>query len=188
MILGNSIRICSGSKQLLLMICIALSSCGNVEKRHTNIPHTQTKNKETQSDNDDVKKAQMWLIRSVEHYFNHENTEANKAKIFTGKYYAYKQDVINIDYDGMTLSEFEQKWGKQFNTKYAGIGTAFLLSGQDYGKIKVTSCELISTTPDSSYVFKTIITDTQFKIDYIRDIKTIHSGDTFLIADILEYN
>ncbi len=176
----------TGSWNFLLMISIVFCACGNNESKQEAVAHAKI-NTENKPVGNEAERARGWLTKSIEYNFGHENAE-NMAKIFTKTYYEYKLDAINVDYDGMSLEEFEQKWKDRFNTKYAGIGTGFIISGQDYGKIKVSSCKCISNTPDSVYVFKSTISDSQFKIDYVRDIKLVPSGDTFLVADILEYN
>lgn len=145
----------------------------------------------------DVEKAKNWIIYVVASTLNkanglaentNEEAEGKQKEIYTKKYLAYKNDAIEVDMDGgMTLKDFKKKWAKDFNCQYAGIGNGVLVSGTDYGFIKVTHCVFIKMI-GNAYFFETIITDTEAKINYKRDIKVIPSGNAFLIADVLEYN
>lgn len=136
--------------------------------------------------------AKAWLIKSVENefldpLFENENAE-KKVSIYTPSYEEYKTDAINIDFDGgMTEEKFKEKWAGKYDTKFAGIGTGFLIAGQDWGKVKVTSCELKSSPSEGIYIFDVTLDDAEFKAKYKRDIKVIKSGNSFLIDDVLEY-
>jgi hypothetical protein len=137
--------------------------------------------------------AKAWLIKSIENefadpLFEDENQE-KKASIYTKSYEEYKTDAISIEYDGgMTEDDFNKKWAGKYNTKFAGIGTGFLISGQDWVKISVTNCELKSdASTDSSMIFDVLLEDKEAKAKYKRDIKVIKSGNSFLIDDVLEY-
>ncbi len=137
--------------------------------------------------------AKIWLIKSIENEFAdplfEDENQDKKVSIYTKSYEEYKTDAISIDYDGgMTEEAFKKKWDGKYDTKYAGIGTGFLISGQDWVKISITNCTLKSNlSTDSTMVFDVMIEDKEAKAKYKRDIKVIKSGDSFLIDDILEY-
>jgi hypothetical protein len=129
--------------------------------------------------------AQKWLIENIEKNF--KTTEGLIDSICTKDYATYKSDAIGVEYDGgMTQKAFEKKWKDKFDVKHAGIGTGFLISGQDWEKIKVSKCELSPLKLKKGYLFETIIEDSPSKANYKRDIKVIKSGNSFLISDVLE--
>lgn len=132
--------------------------------------------------------AKIWLIEKIEENF--KTADGLIDKICTKSYAEYKSDAIGIDYDGgLSPKAFEKKWKGKFDLKYAGTGTGFLISGQDWVKIKVIKCELSHVKLKESYIFETLIEDVgaTTKTIYKRDIKIVPSGNTFLIADVLEY-
>jgi macrodomain Ter protein organizer (MatP/YcbG family) len=137
--------------------------------------------------------AKTWLIKSIENEFAdplfEDENQDKKVSIYTKSYEEYKTDAISIDYDGgMTEEAFKKKWGGKYDTKYAGIGTGFLISGQDWVKISITNCTLKSDlSTDSTMVFDVMIEDKEAKAKYKRDIKVIKSDNSFLIDDVLEY-
>ncbi|HCA09622.1 hypothetical protein [Chryseobacterium sp.] len=145
----------------------------------------------------EIEKAKTWITHTVANTLNkangmaentNEEAEGKHKPIYTARYMAYKDDAVEVGMDGgMTKKAFEKKWSKDFNCQYAGIGTGYLVSGSDYGFIEVTRCVFIKKIGDA-YLFETVITDTEAKINYKRDIKVIPSGNSFLIADVLEYN
>jgi hypothetical protein len=140
---------------------------------------------EEQTEDQDQKNAKNWLIKTIEVYFSKDFS--NMEDITTKSYVAYKIDAMNLEYDeSLTEEGFKKKWKNKFDTRYVGY-EAFLVPTQDNGKIKVTSCKLLSVTKDKAYIFETIIRDLDYKQNYKRDIKVIRSGKTFLIADVKEY-
>lgn len=140
---------------------------------------------EQQTEDQDQKNAKNWLIKSIEAYFGKDSS--NMQDITTKAYSEYKVDAMNLEYDeSLTEAGFKKKWKNKFDTKYVGY-EAFLVPTQDNGKIKITSCKLLSVTKDKAYIFETVIKDLDYKHSYKRDIKVIHSGKSFLIADVKEY-
>ncbi|MEO8532120.1 MAG: hypothetical protein ABI441_00145 [Flavobacterium sp.] len=130
--------------------------------------------------------AKKWLIKSIESFFREELGEM--SLITTKSYNEYKSDAMNIDMgtDGsLTLEQFNKKWKKKYDLKNVGFD-GFLISAQDWGKVTVTKCQLLSTK-DKVYVFQVIIKDVTYKGTYKRDIKVIESGKSFLIDDVKEY-
>ncbi len=69
------------------------------------------------------------------------------------------------------------------------MGTGFLISGQDWTKIKVKKCELSPVKLKEGYLFETTIEDVGATPEtiYKRDIKVISSGNSFVISDALEF-
>lgn len=177
-----------------MIVWLATINHANAQNRSTEKVSTLQKSvKEAK----DIEKARAWITHVVANTLNkanglaentNEEAEGKQKEIYTDKYMAYKDDAMEAGTGGkMSLKEFKKKWAKDFNCDYAGIGTDYLVSGTDYGLIKVTGCTFREKI-GAAYVFETIITDTEAKIDYKRDIRVIPSGSSFLIADVLEYN
>jgi len=133
----------------------------------------------------DSEKAKQWLITSIEENFN---KTSSMNGITTKEYEAYKSDATNVDFDILTEKEFENKWKHKFNIKYAGVGSGFLISAQDWDNIKVSYCKLSNQKTNNGYWYICTITDPLSKTNYYRDIKVIYSDNSFLIADVKEYN
>jgi hypothetical protein len=137
--------------------------------------------------------AKSWLIKSIEKEFSdplfEDENQDKKVSIYTKSYEEYKTDAISIDYDGgMTEEAFKKKWAGKYDTKYAGVGTGFLISGQDWVKISISNCTLKSDlSTDSTMVFDVLLEDKGAKAKYKRDIKVIKSGNSYLVDDVLEY-
>lgn len=176
---------------LMILISISCQNKSTKEEELTEKPTVENTEKEKKRNNQVSNKsesAKKWLIETVQTYFKKDFPEM--SGITTKTYEEYKTEATNVDLDtdvAMTQSEFENKWKNKYDTKYAGIGFGFLISGQDWGKIEVTQCNLLLEN-DDSYVFQTILRDTEFKTDYKRDIRIIKSGNSFLIDDVKEYN
>ena len=187
-------------------------SCKKIEKKAENPAKTvsQTENlllakkdsvkteANLSQNTNEIAKAKIWLVSGIEEYLNKQNglqentneeAEGNTKSIFTKKYEEYKSDAINIDLDtdgSLTLQEFQKKWKNDFDCKYVGYDSGFLVGAQDWGLIKVTQCDY-KTTEKGQLIFSVIISDTENKLNYPRDIKVIPSGKSFLISDVLEY-
>ncbi len=131
--------------------------------------------------------AKKWLIESIESYFK---TDKPSNSIFTKKYTSFKNDALALAYDGgITEEEFTNKWTKKFNLDFAGIGVGFFISTQDWGEIKVVKCNLINEKSNKDkFVFDVVIKDVSFKTSYLREIHVISNENSFLIADILEFD
>ena len=130
--------------------------------------------------------AKKWLVKSIENFFKQESAEM----ITTKTYNKYKSDATNVEMDtegSLTVEQFNKKWKKTYDIKYAGVGNGFLISAQDWGKVTVTKCQLL-TAKENVYIFQVIIKDATYKGSYKRDIKVIESGKSFLIDDVKEYN
>jgi hypothetical protein len=181
------------SAVLFLMVLISISCQNRPTKKEELVEKTTTENtkierKEDNQASNNSESAKKWLIETIQTYFKKDFPKM--SGITTKTYEEYKTEATNVDLDtdvAMTQTEFENKWKNKYDTKYAGIGFGFLISGQDWGKIKITKCNLLSEN-DDSYVFQTILSDTEFKTDYKRDIRIIKSGNSFLIDDVKEYN
>lgn len=179
---------------LLLLTTVCACSGPKVEKESSpvqqvpvakNVPQ-KAEEKPTINDSEQAK---IWLVKSIEDYFNVEEetkSSAKKPSIYTTDYEAYKGEALNMEYeDTMSPEEFKKKWGHKYNTDYVGTG-GFLISGQDYGHITVTRCKLKSTTKDNDFIFDVNIHDS-FKADYKEDIRVIHTKDGYKIDDVMEY-
>jgi uncharacterized protein with gpF-like domain len=178
---------------LFLIVLISISCQKETTKKEkpvekTTAENTKIEKKESLPETIDSKNAKKWLTETVNAYFKKDFPKM--SGITTKTYEEYKTEATNVDLDtdvAMTQTEFENKWENKYDTKYAGIGYGFLISGQDWGKIEITECNLLSGN-ENSYVFQTILSDTEFKTDYKRDIKIIKSEKSFLIDDVIEYN
>ena len=169
----------------LASLCL-LASCSTEKKAESSTStDSLSTNAVAANQSDEAKK---WLIEAIETTFQGENYADTSRHIYTPTYEAYKNDAVGVGYDGgLSEEEFVKKWKGKFNTKLAGMGTGFLISGQDFGKIKVATCDLTESLKDT-IVFKVVIDDLDAKAHYKRDIKVVPAGKSFLIADVLEYN
>lgn len=133
--------------------------------------------------------AKDWLKKNIEAFFKSDNDHDKSMQTMTTKdYYEYKTDATNVDLDvddALTQAEFDKKWKSKFDTKKAGIGTGFLISGQDWQDIKVTKSYVISQKNDT-LIFDVNIRDVGFNENYPCIIKVKAQDGKFLIADVLE--
>lgn len=175
---------------LFLMVLISISCQDKSETKAEGVEKVTSENTTTEKGVaiNTSENAKKWLIETIATYFKKDFPAM--SGITTKTYEEYKSEATNVDLDtdvAMTQQEFENKWKNKYDTKYAGIGSGFLISGQDWGKIEVSKCNLLLEKGDT-YVFRTILNDTDFKTDYKRDIRIIKSGNSFLIDDVKEYN
>lgn len=180
-----------------LLLCLALPmliiSCGDNKTKEPVKGPDSTQQKEVPvvapvADSSEF--AKKWLTENIEQFFlNFDKLEGNYSKICTKQYFEYKTDATNVEMgdDGMTKSKFGKKWPNR-NPALAGMGAGFMISGQDFGKIKVTKCELLNKTLTGGWLFATLIEDIQFKAKYTRDIVVVQNKGSFLIDDVLEYD
>lgn len=130
---------------------------------------------------------EAWFKKSLESYFAQYDT-IPLTKLCTPTYIAYKQDALEVDYDGgLSLTAFKQKWDEKFDTKYAGINQGFFISGQDFGKIRVTTCTFLRNDKNGKW-YKVVLRDDDFKVNYRREIRLIEQKGTYKIADVKEFN
>jgi len=135
----------------------------------------------------DTEDAIRWLTEVIETHLNEGGYPMED--ICTPAYYEYKLDAVQVGYDGgLTGEEFNKKWSDKYNVKYAGLGTGFLISAQDWNKIKVTSCTPKSDSETLSLLLKVTMVDIELKDSFQRDIKIVPVGKAYLIDDVVEYN
>lgn len=175
---------------LFLIVLISISCQNKPTKQDQLVEKTTIENNKIENNqaSENSESAKKWLIETIKTYFKKDFPKMTGITTIT--YEEYKTEATNVDLEtdvAMTQTEFENKWKNKYDTKYSGIGFGFLISGQDWGKIEITKCNLLSEI-DDSYIFQTILSDTEFKTDYKRDIKIIKSGNSFLIDDVKEYN
>jgi hypothetical protein len=183
------------NKIYLLITVLSLASCQkNQEKNETENKQEAIIDKDTivsyvpSKVLTETDLAQKWLIEKIEENF--KTPDGLIDSICTKDYATYKSDAIGVEYDGgLTQKAFEKKWKDKFDVKHVGIGTGFLISGQDWTKIKVNKCELSPLKLKEGYLFETTIEDVgaTTKTTYKRDIKVVPLGNSFLISDVLEY-
>lgn len=176
-------------KILLISLLLVMTACKKEDKeisvRQNSFPETITENKINESD-----AAKKWLEKSIENYFTTDLGTMDKEmqKITTPEYYDYKTDAMNVDLDvdgSLTEKEFQAKWKNKFDTDKAGIGSGFLITGQDWEEIKVSKCELISGNEEEQR-FNVLLSDKNLKAEYPVTIKVVKRKGIFLIADVLQ--
>ncbi|MFN5417195.1 MAG: hypothetical protein ACK5B9_09075 [Flavobacteriia bacterium] len=169
----------------ILPLCFFLLACqGKKSTSKDNIPNDEAIE---YSWIENAASAKSWLVDAIETTFKEK--EGDNPEIFTKNYYAYKSDAIGVGYDGgMDENVFTAKWKKDFDCKFSGMGTGFLISGQDWSTIKVTKCNLISSEKDEDFIFDVIIHDDEANFDYKRKIDVRSEKEQFLIQDVLEFN
>ncbi|WP_223608076.1 hypothetical protein [Chryseobacterium sp. OSA05B] len=183
-------------KNLITAVIMALGTVTQAHAQQKNTGNKAAVEQNAVRQSKDIEKAKNWIIYVVASTLNkanglaentNEEAEGKHKEIYTDKYMAYKNDAIEVGMEWkMTLKEFKKKWAKDFNCEYAGIGTGYLVSNGEYGFIEVTRC-IFKEKIGNSYLFETIITDTEAKINYKREIRVVPSGNAFLIEDVLEY-
>jgi hypothetical protein len=128
-----------------------------------------------------------WLAEIIEAYLN--CNAFSMSDITTKNYEEYKSDAMTADSEGgLTADEFHRKWKIKFDPKYAGIGNGFLIGAQDWGTVKVISCEPLAGKMNEGLIFSVVIRDRENKINYKRDITVIPAMEAYLIADVKEYD
>jgi hypothetical protein len=148
------------------------------------IPASTPSTSETDIDTED---AVAWLTEVIENHLN-EGGYAMED-ICTPQYYEYKTDATQVGYDGgMDEEAFAKKWSSSYNGARAGIGTAFLISGQDIGKVKVTKCIPKPTTTAEVIILEVVISDPDLNATYHRDFKIVPIGKAYQIDDVVEYD
>jgi hypothetical protein len=184
--------------ELLILIALTLASCSannSAEKTHADTAKSMTTVQQQRGTTDsllaDTLKVEKWLTNVIESFFkNYSNDKAaydNFRHALTDDYYNYKQDAINTEYDIGDTITFKKKWQGKYDTRYVGYD-GFLISGQDWGTIKVTQCNFLRHIGRDAYVYKVVITDLHFKTKDNRDIKVIVKNGKLLIDDVIEYN
>lgn len=131
-----------------------------------------------------------WLKDSIESYFAKDSSLDRMKLLTTDEYYNFKLDAMNTGLDidsSITKFELNQKWGSKFEIDTASLGTGFLISGQDWGEIKVSSCDLLDENA-AELNLKLIISDCKLQTDYHRDIKLIQDNEQIKIANVKEYD
>lgn len=184
--------------KLTLMILISVFSVFACTEQRKGNTETETKIGDTEittenkgkANDDTASRAQEWLVKNITNYFATEELDSLDnlmQKMTTADYYEYKTDATNVDLDingSLTEAQFHEKWSSKFDTSKAGIGTGFLISGQDWDKIEIEKCDLISTT-DKGFLFDVILKDEIFQSKYPSKILVVHSADGYKIADVV---
>lgn len=176
---------------LIVTLFVFLASCKDPNKKPATLA-SESKNVVEQtsaSKNSKQEEARRWLIQNIEQYFapEQESHLDFMKKITTSEYFDYKMDAMNVDMgaDGsMSEKAFHEKWKSRFDTQKAGIQSGFLISGQDWDKIKVTQCKLRSDS--AGYLFDVLLDDKGFNSKYAIDVLVKADNGNFLIADVRE--
>lgn len=174
-------------KKIISTILVAITLVACNESISDSKSETNLSEKSISKKNEQTAAAKKWLIKAIEDFFL--NNMSDQKMITTTRYNEYKSDAIGVDMDGgMTAKEFQLKWGKIYDTNYAGMGVGFLISGQDYGKIKVTKCDAKASNVENEFIFDVQIDVPEMKAVYHREIKLVESNNSFLIDDVKEFD
>ncbi|MCJ7935412.1 MAG: hypothetical protein MUW56_17755 [Chryseobacterium sp.] len=161
------------------------------EEKKEAVPQTGPQVKEniaSENKPKDSEEAKKWLEESIEDYFKADlgTEEKNMQKMTTKAYYDYKNDAMNVDLDvdgSLTKKEFYEKWRKKFDVQKAGIGTGFLITGQDWEEIKVSSCKILASG-EHDFLFDVVLSDRKLKAEYPITVNVTKENGSFLIADV----
>jgi len=134
--------------------------------------------------------AKNWLTKSILDFF--DGTNSDMQKITTPQYYEFKMDAMNVDLEtegSLSAVEFRNKWQDKYDLNIHPTQTGFLISGQDWGTIKIGHISVKNVNNSyKSITFSTLIRDKELEIDYNRDIIVVENESKYLIADVLEYD
>ncbi|CAM3131973.1 hypothetical protein DRF59_18800 [Chryseobacterium flavum] len=177
-------------KRTIIVSLFLIIACREEKKEVKNIAEPQQIKEKIvlNNESDEVENAKKWLEKSIEDYFKTDLGSAEKSmeKITTKDYFDYKSDAMNVDMEvdgSLTEKEFQEKWRKKFDVQKAGIGVGFLISGQDWDEIKVSSCKVL-TAGENDFLFDVILSDKKLKAEYPIKVNVIKDNGSFLIADV----
>lgn len=177
-------------KRTIIVSLFLIIACREEKKEVKNIAEPQQIKEKIvlNNESDEVENAKKWLEKSIEDYFKTDLGSAEKSmeKITTKDYFDYKSDAMNVDMEvdgSLTEKEFQEKWRKKFDVQKAGIGVGFLISGQDWDEIKVSSCKVLAAG-ENDFLFDVILSDEKLKAEYPIKVNVIKDNSSFLIADV----
>ncbi|WP_185286691.1 hypothetical protein [Chryseobacterium indologenes] len=178
-------------KRMIIASLFSIIACKEEKKENITQSRPQVKEEvfqEAKSQANESEEAKKWLQKNIEDYFKADLVAQEKVmqKITTKEYFDYKTDATNVDLDvdgSLTEKEFEDKWKKKFDIKKAGTGVGFLISGQDWDKIKVSECKLLESKKND-FLFDVVLADEKMKAKYPIKVKVIKNKDSFVIADV----
>ncbi|MFC7348192.1 hypothetical protein ACFQO9_15850 [Chryseobacterium zhengzhouense] len=178
-------------KKIIIASIFLVVSCKDDIKNELNIDSPSIEDVVAQNSKG-AEEAKKWLESNIASYFKADISDQQKImkNITTKDYYEFKTDATNVDMDvdgSLTLKEFQQKWGDEYDTNFAGINRGFLISAQDWINVEIRKCE-VTTALNNVYTFNVVLADDGFKAKYFRDIKVIKENGKFLIDGILESN
>ncbi|QBR13125.1 hypothetical protein [Sphingobacterium sp. CZ-2] len=177
-------------KILYALMIIGLSACQNAKNNTENsLKDSVVAVNDSTAKAIDNASACVWLKENVEGFFKKGDMNA-MANLCTPAYYEYKMDATNVDLDldgSLTESEFHAKYSKDYDTKLAGIGVGFLISGQDYGSITLSTCDVLHEDAES-ITLKSVISDCDYQTDYHREIVLAKEENSFKIKDVKEFD
>lgn len=179
-------------KKIILPLLLLMLSCEKEkvkESSKVDNPIAEEVSSKTK-DNKAAESAKAWLTNAIFTQFNSPDHlgEEYWKKITTPDYFSYKTDAMNVEMDvegSLSENEFEDKWKNKFNPKKAGVGLGFLIDAQDWDKIELTKCDLLSEE-NNTFLFDVNLLDTGFKANYTMQIKVVKKDSQFLIADVLQ--
>lgn len=131
-----------------------------------------------------VEDAQTWIEKAIPEYFN---VGLNPIEsITTTRYAEYKTDMINSDYDGLTLEELQAKWGKIYDVTEDKLGLGFLIGAQDWDEVRIDRCTFVKAPTDSSFVFDLVLLDKATATKYPSRVTVVRDNDSFAIDEVKE--
>ncbi len=177
-------------RYLFFALLFGSIACSNNAQQSKQDPLDTLANPEFDKNPIGIEAGCKWLKDSIESYFAKDSGLDRMKLLTTDEYYNFKLDAMNTGLDidsSITKFELNQKWGSKFEIDTASLGTGFLISGQDWGEIKVSSCDLLDENA-AELNLKLIISDYKLQTDYHRDIKLILDNEQIKIANVKEYD
>ena len=177
--------------KLLLFIPVFLTSCTSTS--NTAVPKEATSSnieapQAAPPSDSEINSATEWLQKTIAAYFAQDDQLAYMKKITTSSYFDYKLDAMNVDMgtdESLTELAFHQKWKGKYDTQNAGIQNGFLIDGQDWIDVNVTSVVFLEKQ-DDGLLFDVRMEDKKMNGVYPRKIKVMPHESGFLIADVIE--
>nr|WP_315033640.1 hypothetical protein [uncultured Chryseobacterium sp.] len=178
-------------KRTMIASLLLIIACKEEKKETTTPNEPQVKNEmihKAEPQANEAEEARKWLVKSIEDYFKADLVAQDKImqKMTTKDYFEYKTDATNVDMDidgSLTEREFQDKWRKKFDVQKAGVGYGFLITGQDWEEIKVSSCKILAEG-QHDFLFEVILSDKKLKAEYPITVSVIKDHNSFLIADV----
>ncbi|AZA82907.1 hypothetical protein C1637_17820 [Chryseobacterium lactis] len=177
-------------KRTIIASLFLIIACKEEKKEVQPVAEPQQAEETVVSDkkSSETEEAKKWLEQSIEDYFKADlvNQEKEMQKMTTKDYFDYKTDATNVDMDGdgsLTLKEFQDKWKTKFDVQKAGVGYGFLITGQDWEDIKISSCKLLAEG-QHDFLFNIVLSDKKLNAEYPITVSVIKDHNSFLIADV----
>ncbi|PWN69160.1 hypothetical protein C1631_013945 [Chryseobacterium phosphatilyticum] len=178
-------------KRTIIVSLFLIIACKQEKKEAVAQNELQVKEEviqETKRHTSEAEDAKKWLQKNIEDYFKADLVAQEKImqKMTTLDYFDYKTDATNVDMDidgSLTTKEFQDKWRKKFDVQKAGVGYGFLITGQDWDDIKISSCKILAEG-QHDFLFDVVLSDKKLNAEYPITVSVIKDHNAFLIADV----